>query len=66
MGHMITELLKPSDVAAYLGCCVDTVYRAIKTGRLRAMRLGREYRIKKEWIDNGALVEVAVRHRSRC
>ncbi|MDH6245536.1 helix-turn-helix domain-containing protein [Mycobacterium sp. OTB74] len=44
------ELLVPA-VAEELGICKETVLRAIRSGRLRAMRIGRGYRIRASWID---------------
>ena len=38
-------LLKLKQVAAELGCCVKSVRRWIADGSLRAVRLGREWRV---------------------
>jgi len=46
------------EAATYLGCARVTVYRAMKSGRLRAKKFGREWRTRKEWIDQGALLDV--------
>lgn len=48
-------------VAHYVGCCLDTVYRAIKRGDLRAVRMGRRWRIRRDWVDEGFLRAIAVR-----
>lgn len=32
---------KPREVADMLGCCLDTVYRLIKSGKLEAFRVGK-------------------------
>jgi excisionase family DNA binding protein len=47
------------EAATYLRCARVTVYRAIKSGRLRARKFGREWRTRREWIDQGALVDAA-------
>ncbi len=44
--------------AEYLACAHVTVYRAMKSGRLRAKKFGREWRTRQAWIDNGALLDV--------
>lgn len=43
----LPRLYTVSEVASYLGVAVDTVYRAITDGRLRAARIGRKevYRV---------------------
>lgn len=46
------------EAAAYLRCARVTVYRMIKSGRLRAKKCGRDWRTRQEWIDNGALLDV--------
>lgn len=45
-----------AQAAAYLQCARITVYRAMKSGRLRAKKFGRAWRTKKDWIDHGALL----------
>ena len=41
------------EAAPYAKCGVKVLYRAVRTGRLRAARLGgrRELRLRREWID---------------
>src|SRR5690606_30170222 len=43
--------LTTEEAAEYLQVTVDTVRRYIREGRLRASRLGREYRIRQEDLD---------------
>ena len=47
-----------NEAADYLRCARVTVYRMIKSGRLRAKKCGRDWRTRQEWIDNGALLDV--------
>jgi excisionase family DNA binding protein len=42
MGDLDTELLKPSDIASFLGVSRSWVYEAAKAGRLPCVRLGGE------------------------
>jgi excisionase family DNA binding protein len=43
--------------AAYARCGVKVIYRAVESGRLRAVKLGgrRELRLTREWIDQWLL-----------
>jgi excisionase family DNA binding protein len=52
-GSAVAELLTPADVAALCKVSVKTVLRAIRSGRLRASRLGSRhaYRIRAADID---------------
>jgi excisionase family DNA binding protein len=53
------DWLSPIQVAHYIGCCLDTVYRAIKRGQLRAVRFGQKrWKIRREWVDEQFLKEV--------
>ena len=45
-----SEVLNCQEVADYLGLHVKTVREYISRGELRAARLGKYYRIKKEWV----------------
>lgn len=47
----IQRPLTTEEAAEYLQVTVDTVRRYIREGRLRASRLGREYRIRQEDLD---------------
>ncbi len=52
------EFYKAEDLAELLDVNIMTIYRYIKAGRLRAYKIGREYRIKK--VDfNGFLEKVS-------
>lgn len=42
----MTDHLSPQDAARALGTSVRTIYRLIASGRLRALRLVRRYRIE--------------------
>ena len=42
------RLMFPVEVAALLQCHARTVHRLIKRGELRAVKVGREYRIRRE------------------
>lgn len=43
---------KAEDLAEQLEVNIMTIYRYIKAGRLRAYKLGREFRIEKKDFDN--------------
>ncbi len=46
------------EAAKYLRCARVTVYRAMKSGRLRAKKNGRGWLTRREWIDDSALLDV--------
>lgn len=50
-GRVQTEALRVSEVASYLGLHPKTVCAYIREGKIRAIRCGRSYRIRKEWLD---------------
>ena len=41
-----------NEAAEYLHVCTNTVYRACECGRMKALKFGRNWRIKREWMDN--------------
>ncbi len=45
------ELMTPEQVADYLQISRETVYRYIRDGRLRASKMGRQYRVTKTNVD---------------
>lgn len=47
-----TTFYKPVDLAKLLDVNVMTIYRYIKAGRLKAYKLGKEYRIDKKEFDS--------------
>jgi excisionase family DNA binding protein len=63
------QVLKPIDVARWAQISTKTVLRAIKSGRLRASRLGEHgaYRIRESdydaWVES-SIVEPTVRERA--
>lgn len=40
-------LITPEDVANILGCGMNTTYKLLKTGKIKAMRIGRVWKIPK-------------------
>ena len=40
-------LITPEDVANILGCGMNTTYKHLKTGKIKAMRIGRVWKIPK-------------------
>ncbi len=42
----------PKELAAKLGCCVQTIYRAIRKKQIRPLRVGRVYRIPAKDVEN--------------
>jgi excisionase family DNA binding protein len=45
------RFLTPAEVAEQLRVSAMTVYRLIKSGELRAARIGKSYRIREEDVD---------------
>lgn len=39
-----------SDIAEHANCDLQTVYRAVRAGRLRAARVGNRLRFRPEWV----------------
>lgn len=48
--HCLPEVLHVADVAKYLGLHEKTVYTYVREGKIRAVRCGRSYRIRREWL----------------
>jgi excisionase family DNA binding protein len=46
------DLLTPVEVIAYLRVNVRTVYRLMRTGELPAMRVGRQWRVRRADLDS--------------
>ena len=46
------DLLTPTEVIAYLRVDVRTVYRLMRTGDLPAMRVGRQWRVRRTDLDS--------------
>lgn len=42
------EFYKAEDLAEKLGVNIMTIYRYIKAGKLKAYKIGKEFRVKKE------------------
>jgi len=42
------ELLTTKDIAQYLGYHIDTIRLYVRQGKLPAIKVGREYRIRRE------------------
>lgn len=40
------------DVAKYLKMTPQTIYSWAQTGKIPAVKLGKEWRFRKEWVDN--------------
>lgn len=56
----VTRWLKIREAAARARCGPKTIYRAVRSGQLRAVRLGgrRELRFLESWIDDWLLHEM--------
>ena len=50
-GHSRARLLTVHEVADQLRVSTMTVYRLIKNGELRAMRVGKSFRLREEDVD---------------
>jgi len=48
---VIKEIMNLREVAEYLGLNERTVYNLVKKGEIPAIRIGKQWRIKKENID---------------
>lgn len=46
------EVFTARELAEYLGLHPKTVYTYIAEGRIRAIRCGRSYRIRCEWVED--------------
>lgn len=46
----MSNMLTPNETAAVLRCSLVTVYEMIHAGRLRALKLGRVYRVPEDAI----------------
>ncbi|HRH25239.1 MAG TPA: helix-turn-helix domain-containing protein [Candidatus Paceibacterota bacterium] len=49
---MTKEFYKAEDLAEKLDVNIMTIYRYIKAGKLKAYKIGKEFRIPKEEFDN--------------
>ena len=47
----LRDLMTPKQVAEYLQLHVMTIYRYINKGRIPAVKIGSQYRIKKEAVE---------------
>ena len=45
------SIMTVAEVASRWRCGTDTVYRAIKAGKLKAFRVGQDYRIKEAEVE---------------
>ena len=50
--HLEHDLLTPAEVIDYLRVNVRTVYRLMRTGELPAVRVGRQWRIRRADLDS--------------
>jgi excisionase family DNA binding protein len=50
--HLEHDLLTPAEVIDYLRVNVRTVYRLMRTGELPAVRVGRQWRIRRSDLDS--------------
>lgn len=47
----LSDVLHVADVAKFLGLHEKTVYSYVREGKIRAIRCGRSYRIRREWVE---------------
>ncbi len=50
-------VITPEDAADMLGCGMNTIYRILKEGKLKAMRIGRHWKIPKRAVQEFILAE---------
>jgi excisionase family DNA binding protein len=43
--------LTTADAARYAACCPESIRRAIRTRALKAVKVGRDWRTRREWVD---------------
>ena len=55
---MSSGYLTTADAATYANCCEETIRRAIRCRQLKAVRIGRVWRTRIEWIDQWLLSEI--------
>lgn len=57
----MSEILTINEAAAYLRVSPHTIRRELKRGRIRALRVGAQWRFRKEDLEKGFLVQPVVR-----
>lgn len=50
-------VITPEEAADMLGCGMNTIYRILKEGKLKAMRIGRYWKIPKRAVQEFILAE---------
>ena len=50
-------VITPEEAADMLGCGMNTIYRVLKEGKLKAMRIGRHWKIPKRAVQEFILAE---------
>lgn len=50
-------LITPEEAAELLGCGMNTIYKILKSGKLKAMRLGRIWKIPRRSVQEYILTE---------
>lgn len=58
-------LLSPEDIAGLTGISYHGVLRDIRSGKLKATRKGKGYRVMREWYDEWLLADVVAPARPR-
>lgn len=52
MNNQQKKFYKTNELAEILQVNIMTIYRYIKSGKLKAYKIGKEYRIEKKWFDD--------------
>ena len=50
-------LITPQEAAELLGCGMNTIYKILKSGKLKAMRIGRIWKIPRRAVQEYILTE---------
>ena len=50
-------IISPAEAANMPGCGMNTIYRVLKEGKLKAMRIGRHWKIPKRAVQEFILAE---------
>lgn len=54
-------LITPEEAAELLGCGMNTIYKVLKSGKLKAMRIGRIWKIPRRAVQEYIVTESQVK-----
>ena len=59
-------LITPEEAAELLGCGMNTIYKILKSGKLKAMRIGRIWKIPRRAVQEYILTESKMKAAGWC